>query len=239
MKITIPLCVAATLVVLTFMTRGDADPQAPPVAAPTPADSATRLNEDQRLVLEWTDRQFRSFFDARTFDGWSEKERAELETRLLDTLKGPQTREYYQAINTLAALRSARGLPALRGIAFDRRDKDNRDRWMATRALGNVGDRTAVPELIHLVYHGNVNTRWWAQISLVRITGKNFGADWKAWGTWWNESRCEPAFDPAIIRWWSGQAEAEKLADSLHDSDRKFLEKLRPAAGALSERQTK
>jgi RNA polymerase sigma-70 factor (ECF subfamily) len=224
---------------LTFKTRGHSDPQAPPVAASAPAVSATKLNEDQRLVLEWTDRQFRSFFDARTFDGWSEKERAELETRLLDTLKGPQTREYYQAINTLAALRSGRGLPALRAIAFDRRDKDNRDRWMAIRALGNIGDKMAVPELIHLVYHGNVNTRWWAQISLVRLTEKNFGTDWKAWGAWWNDSRGEPAFDPDIIRWWSGQAEPEKLTDSLEESDRKFLEKLRPPAGAPAAGQTK
>src|SRR5262245_43182314 len=62
------------------------------------------LNDDQRLVVKWTDREFRSFLDARTFDGWSDKEKAELETRLLDTLNGPHTREYYQAINSLAVL---------------------------------------------------------------------------------------------------------------------------------------
>jgi hypothetical protein len=58
---------------------------------------------------------------------------------------------------------------------------------MCVRALGLIGDKAAVPDLIHLVYHGNVNTRWWAQISLVRITGQNFGGDWNAWGKWWNE----------------------------------------------------
>jgi RNA polymerase sigma-70 factor (ECF subfamily) len=203
------------------------------------ANPEARLNEDQRLVLAWTDQQFRNFFDARTFDGWAEKERADLETRLLDTLKGPQTREYYQAINTLAALRSTNGLPALRAIALDRRDKDNRDRWMAIRALGNIGDKMSVPEMIHLVYHGNVNTRWWAQIALVQLTAQNFGKDWEAWGKWWNETRAQPAFKPDIIRWWSGQAEPEKLADSLEEGDRKFFEKLKPPAGAPAALQTK
>ena len=204
---------------LTFVTGGRADSQAIPVT--TPVAFGSRLNEDQRLVLEWTDRQFRSLFDARTFDGWADKERIDLETRLLDTLKGPQTREYYQAINTLAALRSTKGLPALRAIAFDRRDKDNRDRWMAIRALGNIGDKLSVPEMIHLVYHGNVNTRWWAQISLVQLTAQNFGKDWEAWGKWWNESRALPAFKPDIIRWWGGQPEPESSLDRSDDAQPK------------------
>jgi hypothetical protein len=195
-------------------------------AAAGPAGQAHPLNDNQRRVLEWTDRQFRKFFDQRTFVGWSDKERADLETRLIDTLKGPLTQEYYQAINTLAVLGSTNALPALRTIAFDRRDQDCRDRWMAIRTLGLLGDQTAVPELIHLVYHGNVNTHWWAQISLVRLTGRNFGSDWSAWGKWWNESGRQPPFQPEIIRWWSGQSEPEKLAESLADSDRQFLEKL-------------
>jgi len=187
------------------------------------ASPDARLNEDQRRVLAWTDRQFRGFFDARTFDGWSAEERANHEKRLIDTLNGPLTREYYQAISTLAALRSTNALPRLRELAFDRRDKDNRDRWMALRALGILGDTASVPEMIHLVYHGNVNTRWWAQMSLVRLTGQNFGKDWQAWGKWWNESDRQPAYNPEIIRWWNGQPEPDKLADSLDESDRKFI----------------
>ena len=185
------------------------------------------MTEDQRLVLAWTDRQFRSFFDQRTFAGWSDQERADLERRLLDTLKGPVTREYYSAINTLAALKTKNALPALRELAFDRRDKNNRDRWMAIRGLGLLGDKASIPDLIHLVYHGNVNTHWWAQITLVRLTGQNFGSDWKAWGKWWNESGGQPPYNPELIRWWNGQPEPDKLAASLADSDRKFLEDVR------------
>jgi HEAT repeat protein len=202
-----------------------------PAAAAAPAkpvvfDTAL-LNDDQRAVLAWTDRQFRSFFDARTFEGWSEKERADQEARLIDTLNGPQTREYYQAINTLGAMRSSNALARLREIAFDRADKNNRDRWMAIRALGLIGDRPAVPDLIHLVYHGNPNTRWWAQISLVRLTNRNFGTDWPAWAKWWTESGGQPPCKAEIIRWWNGQAEPDKLAESLAENDRKFLGDLR------------
>lgn len=119
-------------------------------------------------------------------------------------------------------------LPALRGIASDRADKNNRDRWMAIRALGLIGDQADVPELIHLVYHGNQNTRWWAQISLVRITGQNLGKDWNAWGKWWNDQKGEPPYKPEIIRWWEGQPELDKLAARLDESDTKFLESIRP-----------
>ncbi len=195
---------------------------------PAAADAGSALlNADQRAVFDWTDRQFRGYFDGRAFDGWSETDRSELETRLIDTLKGPVNRDYYQAINSLAALRSTNALPALRVMALEHRDKNNRDRWMAIRALGLIDDRTSVPDMIHLVYHGNSNTRWWAQISLVRITGKNFGSDWKAWGAWWNSENGEPAFRPEIIRWWNGQAEPDQLEASLAESDQKFLDGIR------------
>lgn len=211
---------------LTFRTASSI-PSSPASTGAQPPGVSRDLNPDQQAVLDWTDRQFRGFFDGRTFDDWSAKDRSDLEARLLDTLKGPVSREYYQAINSLAALRTTNALPALRVIGLERRDKDNRDRWMAIRALSMIGDRASVPELIHLVYHGNSNTRWWAQIALVRITGKNFGTDWKAWGAWWNEQKGEPPFQPEIIRWWNGQAEPDKLASSLAESDEKFLSGIR------------
>lgn len=187
-----------------------------------------QLNDDQRAVLAWTDRQFKSYFDNRTFDGWSEEERGTLERKLIDALNGPRSTEYYQAIGTLAALRSTKGLPRLREIAFERVDRNNRDRWMCIRALGLIGDKESVPELVHLVYHGNQNTHWWAQISLVRLTGQNFGGDWNAWGKWWNDHRGEPPYKSEIIRWWEGQPEPDQLATSLAESDRKFLTEIKP-----------
>lgn len=204
------------------------------VAASAATADDSRLNPDQRAVLAWTDRQFRSYFDQRTFAGWSDRERADLETRLVDALKGPETREYYQAINTLGALGGSNAVTELRRIAFDRRDKNNRDRWMAIRALGILGDKAAIPDLIPLVYHGNANTHWWAQISLVRLTGQNFGSDWNAWGKWWNASGGQPPYNAEIIRWWNGQPEPDQLAQSLAEGDAKFLSSLQPSATAAT-----
>jgi hypothetical protein len=207
---------------LSFQTAGNS-PKPAPANASTPG-----LNDGQQKIVNWTDRQFRSFFDQRTFDGWSAKERSDLETRLLDTLKGPRTREYYQAINTLAALRSQKAVQPLLAIAADRAEKDCRDRWMAIRALGIIGDKSVVPELVHLIYHGNVNTRWWAQISLVRLTGVNFSNDWKGWGNWWNDQKGQPPFAPEFVRWYTAPelADPEKVEQTLAESDRKFFESL-------------
>ena len=215
--------------VQAFGSHGGTPPVARPASGAAVPESELRLllNDDQKAVIAWTDRQFRPFFDRRTFDGWSPEDLKDLEAKSIDALNGPRSREYYQAINTLGALRSTNALPRLRQIAFERVDRNNRDRWMAVRALGIIGDLQSIPDLIHLVYHGNPNTHWWAQVSLVQLTGQNFGGDWEDWGKWWNDSGGQPAYNPEIIRWWNGQAEPDKLAESLAESDRKFLASIR------------
>jgi serine/threonine protein kinase len=204
-----------------------------PVTNASPKDTSSLLNADQQLVDEWTDRSFSKFRDNRTFDGWSAQERAALETRALDTLNGPSNDGYYQAINTLAALRSTRALPVLHRFAFERPTRtlhseiNNRGRWMSIRALGLIGDKTAVPELISLLYHHNGNVRWWAQISLVRLTGQNFGGDWEAWGKWWNAQGGPPPVAPEIIRWAGDQVEPEELRATVAEGDQRWLNDLR------------
>jgi hypothetical protein len=199
---------------------------------PTADNSAALLNDDQKAVVAWTDRQFGSYFDDRTFDGWSAEEVQTLESRCVDALNGPRSREYYTAINTLGALRSTNALPRLREIAFERVDGNNRNRWMCVRVLGIMGDRQSIPDLIHLVYHGNQNTHWWAQIALVQLTGQNFGGDWEAWGKWWNESGGQPPYNPEIIRWWDGQPDTvQEIKQVLATGDEKFLNDIKPRSG--------
>lgn len=207
---------------LTFSTSG----QALEAEAGHPAGFMSLLNDDQRTIVNATDQRFHDFFDTRDFSGWPAADRNALERKLLETLKSPTSPEYYHAINSLAALGSTQALSALRRIAFDHAEKDNRDRWMATRALGIIGDKESVPDLIHLLYHFNANTRWWAQISLVRTTGTNFGKDWKAWGNWWSEQNGRPPFQPGIIRWSSEQPEPDKLAEKIQTLDNDFLTSL-------------
>jgi hypothetical protein len=204
----------------------------PPLTAPAPTVDLISsnafwnlLNEDQRRVVQSTGRQFRNLLDARTFDDWSPTRRATLEQHALDALNGPQATEY-QAISRLGALRSTKAVPRLRELAFNRQEGNNRVRWLAVRALGMIGDKSVVPDMIHLLYHRNLDTRWWAQISLVDLTGQNFGKDWNAWGNWWNAQHGQPPFNPQIIRWWSGQPEPNQLARSLDESDRQHFQNL-------------
>jgi RNA polymerase sigma-70 factor (ECF subfamily) len=203
---------------LTFETAGAA-------TGALSAGICSKLNAEQRLVFEWTERAFRPFFDARSFADWPEARRTALETHLLETLKGEPDEDCYRAIGSLAALRSSKAIAPLQAIAADRRNKDCRDRWMAVRALGLLGDRRVVPDLVHLLYHCNANTRWWAQISLVRLTGVNLAKDWRAWGQWWNDQGGQPAFKPELVRWlddpqWTDPA---KLEHSLAAGDEDFL----------------
>ncbi len=194
-------------------------------AAKTPVPLV--LNSNQQAVVTWTERQFRGFFDRRTFEDLDDAKRAELESKLTDTLKGPQSQDYFHSISTLGALRSRKAIPSLLEIAMDRAEKNNRERWMAVRALGLVGDTSVVPELIHLVYYPNMNTRWWAQIALVQLTGTNFSGDWKAWGNWWNAQKKEPAFKDEQIIWSKPEWQTP---EAIEEGDRKFLESLNPAS---------
>jgi hypothetical protein len=93
--------------------------------------------------------------------------------------------------------------------------------------MGVIGDKFAVPGIIHLLYHNNSYVRWSAQIALVRLTGQNFGNDWRAWGSWWNEQSGNPPFNPEPVRWWSGQAEPDELAKELAGGDHIFLENIK------------
>jgi len=83
---------------LTFSTTESTESSAAAGGAPPqPSPDLDKLNADQLAVLAWTDRQFRSFFDARTFDGWSDAERATLEAKLIDTRHRLRTRRQKQS----------------------------------------------------------------------------------------------------------------------------------------------
>jgi hypothetical protein len=130
-------------------------------------------------------------------------------------------------------LHATNALPHLRKLALEHRDtlvkleKSNRPRWMAIRALGVMGDKLAVPGMIHLLYHNNSYVRWSAQIALVRLTGQNFGSDWRAWGKWVSIQRGYPPFNPEPVRWWRGQAEPDQLANDLAEADQRFLDNIK------------
>lgn len=212
-----------------------------------PAAWANKLTEPQSLFMQWTDRQFDRMLDRRDFSSWTEADRNALFDKCLRTLGGPQNREYLEAINTLGAIGDARAVKPLLAVATNRVGDDCRDNWMAARALGMIGDKSAIPDLIHLTYHTNLNTHMWAQISLVRMTGQNFGADFMRWGSWWNAQGGKPAFNPEKITWWDDPAFAQaSTIEGLAKQDQDFVDEIKgrkkatalPASAAVSLKET-
>jgi len=173
------------------------------------AEFPQSLNESQKAFMDWTQEYFASYLDRHEYAELSFSTKRELEQLLIGMLESPHREKRYEAISCLAAIKGTRAQKLLLEIAAERREKDNRDRWMAIRALGIVGDKSIVPQLIPLIYHYNQNTRFWAQISLVRLTGVNFDSDWQAWGKWWNERGAEPVFADEMISWTSKPGLAE------------------------------
>lgn len=175
------------------------------------------LNEAQAVYRDWTNKTFGALEDSQ-YATLSDAAKIEMEQIWLSELKKGKGGGYTDAINALGAIRSQQAFMPLAKIAFDPAEKGNRDRWMAVRALGYIGDERAVPKMIHLVYHYNMNTRFWAQISLFNLTGQNFGTDWRAWGQWWNEQGKKPGFNAAYIRWTNNKEwadlEQQKAADA-------------------------
>lgn len=183
------------------------------------------LTPEQKTFVDWTEGYFAPFLHRTEYANLSGPTRLELEQMWIGCLERQAKPLYYEAINGLAAIKSKKAVMSVLRVAIDPEQPDDRARWMAVRALGILGDDSVVPHLIHLIYHYHQNTRFWAQISLVRLTGVNFGYDWQRWGQWWNERNGTPPFLPASLAW-STEGDASNVAN-LQEEDRQFIESLR------------
>jgi PBS lyase HEAT-like repeat len=174
----------------------------------TSSEYVDRLNGRQAAFLGWSEQRFQSFLALEHVGNGTigSEDEKRLETTCISVLSKPSAGdgraivldvdgyswrdvERFKAINALAAIRSKAALPVLLRVATENIAKDNRERWMATRALGIIGDTCVIPDLITLLYFPNQNVRLYAQISLVRLAGpavENYGYDWKEWARWWS-----------------------------------------------------
>jgi hypothetical protein len=210
---------------LVFSTAG---PARPLLSAEVLAAHEAKLPEELRAYRDWTDNN-ENFREALQVGEIAPEQRAAKEAQWLVELRTLEGRAAIPAINGLAKLRSGKAVPGLLRIAAERREKDNRDRWMATRALGIIGDDSVVPELVHLTYHYNTNARLWAQISLVRLTGQNFGADVAAWQRWWHEQGRRPEIAGERVSWTSRQGLLTDPAEQ-REQDQQTVQRLRAGA---------
>jgi serine/threonine protein kinase len=173
----------------------------PDTTAIPKVDHEAKLNEAQRSYRDWTEQYFKGLLNPPGLQGLGPYEKVVKEDEMLKQLASNDGHARIEAINTLVHLGSKKAVPGLLTIAAERRQKDNLDRWMATRALGLIGDLSVVPDLVHLTYHYNKNTQLWAQISLVRLTGENFGNDVTAWKRWWEAQGGAPPIAEQTVAW--------------------------------------
>ena len=208
--------VAATVVVAgtgVVVAQKATTPASPVVTVPANSAAPSKLNEAQRLYAEWTDGFFPEVVGSAQYTNLSEAAAKEMESQWIAALQGPKNAAYQQAICNLGAIKSRKAVPLLLKIAAERVEKDNADRCMAVRSLGLMGDASVVPKLIPLIYHYNENTRFWAQISLVRLTGQNFGDDWQKWAAWWNGQGQEPKVLSEPVAWPCSRPDCAELMD--------------------------
>jgi HEAT repeat protein/beta-lactamase regulating signal transducer with metallopeptidase domain len=194
-----------------------------PVVIDMVAALGEKLTEGQRLYCQWDAETF-GLPDPARWQNLSRGEKAGKIEELLAQLSSAEEAERVKAIDDLVALGSKKAVPAILQIAAERREKNNWDRHTATRALGMLGDPSAVPELVHLTYHYNWNVRQWAQIALVRLTGENFGRDVTAWRRWWEAHGGKPPISTETVAW-ATSPEMLKYADPkvMDQTDRQWV----------------
>jgi RNA polymerase sigma-70 factor (ECF subfamily) len=159
-----------------------------------------KLTDVQRGFRNWSEATFPAM-DAAWWQMLGPQEKAAWEEKWLAQLGSGSEKKRETAIQCLATAGCKKAIPPILKIAAERVEKDNADRCEAVRALGILGDRSLVPELVPLTYHYNMNTRLWAQVSLVRLTGENFGRDVAAWKTWWEKQGGKPPVAEKLVVW--------------------------------------
>lgn len=173
-----------------------------------------KLTNVQRAFRNWSETTFPAL-DATWWNALSQSQKKSFEEGWLKQLSAQSEKMRELAIKCLTTVGCKRAVPEILKIAAERVEKDNADRCEAVRALGILGDESLVPELVPLTYHYNTNTRLWAQIALVRLTGENFGNDQKAWKTWWDKRGGRPAIPDERVVW----AKSEWLLAMLQGCD--------------------
>jgi hypothetical protein len=159
-----------------------------------------KLTVVQRGFRNWSEGTFPAL-DTAWWQKLSPAEKASWEDKWLAQLTSGSEKKREIALRCLSMAGCKRAIPEAVKIAAERVEKDNADRCEAVRALGILGDASLVPELVPLTYHYNLNTRLWAQVALVRLTGENFGRDVAAWKAWWEKRGGKPPIAAEKVAW--------------------------------------
>ena len=133
---------------------------------------------------------FEQFFDEcfqfpQEYKDASSSEKKNLERTWVKQLNG---RDSDSANAAAAYLGMVRSKPAARFLQKAVFKKGGRFRWVCTRSLGQIRQKSSIPTLIELLDNQNTNTQVYARVSLAEITGVYFEKDKEKWTAWYEKS---------------------------------------------------
>jgi peroxiredoxin len=142
------------------------------------------LDEQTKSSLFSQERFFAGLFQLpNEYEAVSEAEKKRLVNRWIKELRG---NDYEKSIEAAAYLGIVKATKAAKPL--ERRvitgGGGGRIRWVCTRSLGQIGDKSSIPLLISLLDNRNKDTRVYARISLAEITSVYFGDDKEKWKSW-------------------------------------------------------
>jgi len=130
----------------------------------------SKAHPEVQEYIRWTSKTFGPrglWMDADSYDKLSKKERREKVAYLKALLEdGEYGRHLCEGVTQAGVLGDPTLLDGVTKVAafhLADRDYDCRPKWMGVAALGRLDDERAVPTLVPLVDHGNMNTRMWAR----------------------------------------------------------------------------
>ena len=112
----------------------------------------------------------------------SEDGKARLINQWIKELEGKNSEKVTEAAAYLGIGRAKEAVEPLQKIISA--GAGGRIRWVCTRSLGQIGEKSSIPLLIGLLDNQNKDTRVYARVCLAEITGVYFGDDRKKWQDW-------------------------------------------------------
>lgn len=170
--------------------------------------SYANASPEVREYVIWTAKSFGRrgmWFNEDAFAAMTDAQRRKKIESIAALLKDAEYgRHLCLALAEAAALKDDSLVPGLMKVAgyhVDGRDYDCRLKWMAVAALARQESGDAVPLLVSLTDHGNLNVRMWARAALSRKTGQDFKDDKQAWDKWWRAQGNAP-IDGKFLKPW-------------------------------------
>jgi thiol-disulfide isomerase/thioredoxin len=142
------------------------------------------LDEDTKSELKGYEIFFAGLFSLPAeYKSASKTQKSELINEWIKALKEDNSEQSAQAAAYLGIVKAKQAARPLEQLIASGKG-GGRPRWVATRSLGQIGDKASIPVLINLLDDSIKNTRIYARASLAEITGVYFGEDKEKWKTW-------------------------------------------------------